>query len=176
MNRKKVGLMAGIGLLMAAAAVPGTALADTVYVTAGNLNCREGKSTDSAVLGTVPRGTKIQRESDDGTWSRVTVNGNACYVASRYLSSQEPSSVLDGKSAVQVHEKNVHVESSKDVFLDKNWEFASFSKINSEAAVYYKNGRADRGRGKTVRVNAGHGTRGGSSMKTLSAIRTDLPR
>ena len=90
MNRKKVGLMAGIGLLMAAAAVPGTALADTVYVTAGNLNCREGKSTDSAVLGTVPRGTKIQRESDDGTWSRVTVNGNACYVASRYLSSQCP--------------------------------------------------------------------------------------
>ena len=108
-----------------------------VYVTAGNLNCREGKSTDSAVLGTVPRGTKIQRESDDGTWSRVTVNGNACYVASRYLSSQEPSSVLDGKSAVQVHERNVQVESSKDVFLDKNWEFASFSKINSEAAVYY---------------------------------------
>ena len=150
----------------AAAAVPGTALADTVYVTAGNLNCREGKSTDSAVLGTVPRGTKIQRESDDGTWSRVTVNGNACYVASRYLSSQEPASVLDGKSAAQVHEKNVHVESSKDVFLDKNWEFASFSKINSEAAVYYKNGRADR-KGKTVCVNAGHGTRGGSSMKTL---------
>ena len=110
MNRKKVGLMVGIGLLMAAAAVPGTALADTVYVTAGNLNCREGKSTDSAVLGTVPRGTKIQRESDDGTWSRVTVNGNACYVASRYLSSQEPASVLDGKSAAQVHEKNVHVE------------------------------------------------------------------
>lgn len=144
----------------------GTALADTVYVTAGNLNCREGKSTDSAVLGTVPRGTKIQRESDDGTWSRVTVNGNACYVASRYLSSQEPASVLDGKSAAQVHEKNVHVESSKDVFLDKNWEFASFSKINSEAAVYYKNGRADR-KGKTVCVNAGHGTRGGSSMKTL---------
>ena len=166
MNRKKVGLMVGIGLLMAAAAVPGTALADTVYVTAGNLNCREGKSTDSAVLGTVPRGTKIQRESDDGTWSRVTVNGNACYVASRYLSSQEPASVLDGKSAAQVHEKNVHVESSKDVFLDKNWEFASFSKINSEAAVYYKNGRADR-KGKTVCVNAGHGTRGGSSMKTL---------
>ena len=166
MKRKKMGLMAGIGLLMAAAAVPGTALADTVYVTAGNLNCREGKSTDSAVLGTVPRGTKIQRESDDGTWSRVTVNGKACYVASRYLSSQEPASVLDGKSAVQVHEKNVHVESSKDVFLDKNWEFASFSKINSEAAVYYKNGRADR-KGKTVCVNAGHGTRGGSSMKTL---------
>ena len=131
MNRKKMGLMAGIGLLIAAAAAPGTALADTVYVTAGNLNCREGKSTDSAVLGTVPRGTKIQRESDDGTWSRVTVNGKACYVASRYLSSQEPASVLDGKSAVQVHEKNVHVESSKDVFLDKNWEFASFSTINS---------------------------------------------
>ena len=32
--------------------------------------------------------------------------------------------------------------------------------------MYYKNGRADR-KGKTVCVNAGHGTRGGSSMKTL---------
>ena len=101
MNRKKVGLMAGIGLLMAAAAVPGTALADTVYVTAGNLNCREGKSTDSAVLGTVPRGTKIQRESDDGTWSRVTVNGNACYVAKPVSEQPEPASVLDGASQPQ---------------------------------------------------------------------------
>lgn len=172
MNRKKAGLMVCLGLLMAGTVLPETALADTVYVTAGNLNCREGRSTESAVLGTVPRGTKIQRESDDGTWSQVTVGGKTCYVASRYLSSQSPAgnretdSGREGTSAVQTHEKNVYVESSADVFLDKNWEFASFSKINSGAAVYYKNGKADR-KGKTVCVNAGHGTRGGSSVKTL---------
>ena len=132
MNRKKAGLMVCLGLLMAGTVLPETALADTVYVTAGNLNCREGRSTESAVLGTVPRGTKIQRESDDGTWSQVTVGGKTCYVASRYLSSQAPAgnretdSGREGTSAVQTHEKNVYVESSADVFWIKTGNLLPF--------------------------------------------------
>lgn len=43
MNRKKVGLMAGIGLLMAAAAVPGTALADTGICDGGQFKLPGGK-------------------------------------------------------------------------------------------------------------------------------------
>ena len=128
MNRKKMGLMAGIGLLMAAAAVPGTALADTVYVTAGNLNCREGKSTDSAVLGTVPRGTKIQRESDDGTWSRVTVNGKACYAASRYLSSQEPAG--NRETAVPWMESQTY-RSTKKMYTWKAQRTCSWTKTGN---------------------------------------------
>ncbi len=49
--------------------------------------------------------------------------------------------------------------------LDSSWEYAQFSVINSGNAVMYtaKENRKD----KIIAVNAGHGTAGGSSVKTL---------
>ena len=54
---------------------------------------------------------------------------------------------------------------TKEIGLDSGWEYASFSKINSGKAVLYKAGQ--NGNGITIAVNAGHGTKGGSSQKTL---------
>ena len=52
------------------------------------------------------------------------------------------------------------------IMLNSKWQFADFSKINSGNAVLYK---ADKKRKHvTVAVNAGHGTTGGSSVKTFS--------
>ena len=52
------------------------------------------------------------------------------------------------------------------VYLDRSWRYADFSVINEGHAVLY---RAQSGRkGKTVAVNAGHGTKGGASKKTYS--------
>ena len=48
--------------------------------------------------------------------------------------------------------------------LDPSWEFADYSVINSGTAVYYA--AANNRNGITVSVNAGHGTKGGSSAKT----------
>jgi N-acetylmuramoyl-L-alanine amidase len=55
---------------------------------------------------------------------------------------------------------------TRQVYLDPSWEFADLSKINSGCAVLFraKNNR----RNITVALNAGHGTRGGSSVKTFS--------
>lgn len=52
----------------------------------------------------------------------------------------------------------------RKITLDKKWEFASFSKINSGAAGI---NRAKKNIKKfVVAVNAGHGTKGGSAVKT----------
>lgn len=57
-------------------------------------------------------------------------------------------------------------ESNKiEIGLDPNWTYASFSKINSGKSVLYKAG--GNAKGITIAVNAGHGTKGGSSQKTL---------
>lgn len=73
----------------------------------------------------------------------------------------------DGSMApgAQTHAESPYVEKTWDVGLDEAWTYASFSKIHSGKAVYYKNNQKDR-KNKTVCVNAGHGTRGGGAVKT----------
>ncbi len=54
---------------------------------------------------------------------------------------------------------------AKYITMDPNWEYASFSKINSGRAALYK---ADKRRKNIViGINAGHGTKGGTSKKTF---------
>ena len=55
-------------------------------------------------------------------------------------------------------------EDGQLISLDPNWEFADFSEINTGSAVFYS-ARQNRN-GIIVSVNAGHGTEGGSSVKT----------
>ena len=55
-------------------------------------------------------------------------------------------------------------ENGDPVSLDMSWEYASFSKINSGSAVFYK--ATENRKGLTIGVNAGHGTNGGGSVKT----------
>jgi len=79
--KKRIGAklagLAGLGILMTfGLTVP--ALADTVYVNASSLNYREAPSMDGRILGEFPRGTKIQRESENGEWSTILVNGARC--------------------------------------------------------------------------------------------------
>ncbi|MBO4903405.1 MAG: N-acetylmuramoyl-L-alanine amidase [Lachnospiraceae bacterium] len=55
-------------------------------------------------------------------------------------------------------------EPGQAVSLDPNWEYASFSKIHDGSAVYYA--ATENRCGLVVGVNAGHGTKGGTSVKT----------
>ncbi len=50
------------------------------------------------------------------------------------------------------------------VSLDPSWKYADYSKINSGSAVFYK--ASGNRKGKVIGVNAGHGTKGGASVKT----------
>ncbi len=146
-----------------------SAFADTVYVDVSTaLNYRSAPSMSGTVLGTFSRGTKLERISDDGEWSKIeTDQGSTVYVASRYLSTTALSSPSSsGGSAAQTAADSPYVSSSWSVPLDSAYKYASNSKINSGAAVYYQNGSSNRN-GKVICVNAGHGTSGGESVKTL---------
>lgn len=159
-NRGKWICTTGLGLLLATGSLF-PVFADTVYVNAGNLNYRNAPSTDSAVLGTLSRGTKLEREKNEGEWSVITVNGVKCYAASRYLSDQAPVAA----DVSQTPEDSPFVDKTWEVGLNSEYTYASFSKINSGKAIYYQNGSENR-KGKTVCINAGHGTKGGESVKT----------
>lgn len=158
---------AGGALALAVTVFP--AYADTVYVKADTLNYRSGPSLESSVLGTLRLGTKVERIENKGEWSCVEVDGRKCYAASQYLSSQAPSvgqkAADSGKAASQTPEESPYVDKSWNVALKSDYAYSSFSKINSGSAIYYQNGKENR-KGKTVCVNAGHGTKGGGSVKT----------
>ena len=160
---RKAGLAAGIGaILVTAAAFP--ALADTVYVNASALNYRNRPSMDAdAVLGTLPRGTKLERLSDEGEWSQVKLADSkvSVYVATRYLTASAPAA----QTQAQDKPDSSLAAASWEVGLDADYPYASFSAINSGKAVYYQSASKNR-KGKTVCVNAGHGTSGGESVKT----------
>ena len=60
--------------------------------------------------------------------------------------------------------QKAEVKEAGEIGLDPSWQYASFSKINSGKSVLYK--PSENGNGITIAVNAGHGTKGGSSQKT----------
>lgn len=134
---------------------------ETVYVTGSEVNLRASASTSSQVMAVLQMGEKLLRTGYTDTWSKVEYNGAVCYIASRYVSVTQPEQPKTGAAAV-----SSQVTGGTSVALNASWTYAEFSKINSGAAVLYK-AEGDNRKGITVCVNAGHGTSGGSSVKTL---------
>ena len=65
------------------------------------------------------------------------------------------------------YSKDIQTSKRKEISFDNKWEYAEFSKINDGKAILYK---ADQKNSKniTICINAGHGTKGGSKVKTYS--------
>ncbi len=59
---------------------------------------------------------------------------------------------------------NGSYQNGQQIYLNKSWEFAGNSEINSGCAVLYK--ASSNRKNIIVGVNAGHGTKGGTSRKT----------
>ena len=135
---------------------------ETVYVTTkegGTVNVRSScnKLNDSNVVASVDTGTELRRTGVGDGWSRIVLNGETAYMVSDFLSTEQPDlSVYSNSSSL----------AEGEVKLNSSWQYADFSKINSGAAVLYRSQGSSR-KGKTICVNAGHGTQGGSSVKTL---------
>ncbi len=114
------------------------------------------------------------------SWSGSVPTANECsacertearYVASAYLSTAQPvkkaaAQNTSGQSGAAASGNSDSAVSGTEVGLSANYKYAEFSKINSGKAILYKSTAASR-KNKTVCVNAGHGTKGGSSVKTL---------
>ena len=75
---------------------------------------------------------------------------------------EETTAVKETQAETKVQKSEV--KEAGEIGLDPSWQYASFSKINSGKSVLYKPG--ENGNGITIAVNAGHGTKGGSSQKT----------
>lgn len=54
-----------------------------------NLNLREGASTETAIIGKLPRGTAVTVYSEQDGWAKVNVNGKEGYVCTDYLTDQQ---------------------------------------------------------------------------------------
>lgn len=118
-----------------------TAVEETVYVTGSQVNLRKEAGTQAEIITRVNYGEELLRTGYHEKWSRVMYQGQECYISSDYVSTKKPEG------------------------FQSSWKYAEFSKIHSGSAVMYRSDVADR-KGITIAVNAGHGTKGGSSVKT----------
>ncbi len=133
-----------------------TNVEEIVYVTATSVNVRASWSTSSEIVGELYRGEAVKRTGAGQEWSRVIYKDQPRYIASQYLSADQPETEAPAQTAA----------AEGEVRLNPAWKYADFSKINSGAAMLYKASGSNR-KGITVCVNAGHGTSGGGSVKTL---------
>lgn len=121
---------------------------ETVYIMSDDVNIRT-TPVNGEVIGKANTGDSFHRTGYSDSWSRIEYSGQTAYVSSDYTTT-----------------KVVEKKTSESVSFDSSWEFAGNSKINSgTATLYYASGSNKKG--KTVCVNAGHGTSGGERVKTL---------
>lgn len=133
-----------------------TEASETVYVTGDQVNLRADASTSAEVVTSLSKGTSLKRTAVSDTWSRVVYQEKTCYISTQYVSTSQPETESPKAAATT---------GGTEVKMDSSWKYADFSKINSGAALLYKSEASSR-KGITVCVNAGHGTKGGSSVKT----------
>ena len=147
---------------------------ETVYVNGDSVNLRASASTVSKVVAVFKKGDKLRRTGYGDEWSRVEYEGMTCYIASRYVSAsaaasssgsgQEGTGGQSGQAAGALTGSGSLA--GGEVAFNPSWKYGEFSKINSGKAMLYKAEGSNR-KGITVCVNAGHGTSGGSGVKTL---------
>lgn len=77
------------------------------------------------------------------------------------------SAAPQGKANVTPQMQPVEYTNLQQITLDSTWEYADHSKINTGAAVLYRAPEESGRKGIVIGVNAGHGTVGGSKVKTL---------
>lgn len=149
---------------------------EMMYVNCDTLRMRSSAQLgDGNVAGSLSYGTRVQRVGKNSEWSIVLVNGTKRYVATRYLSPNPPAGSEQSSTSGSTNTtSSVNTSASPassttggtEIALSSGYKYADFSKINSGKAVLYKTAASDK-KNKTVCVNAGHGTSGGGSVKTL---------
>lgn len=90
--------------------------------------------------------------------------GEQILIAERELADVEKSVPLEEAELIAPEPTGTGEIWTEEVYLDPGWTNAGFSMINSGCAILYHTGAVPNG--ITVGVNAGHGTSGGTSVKT----------
>lgn len=136
---------------------------ERVYIQRDNVNVRTSPEVKDDNLAFVAgRGQDFHRTGYSDGFSRIEIDGKIYYISSEYLSVNPPepsetkaASKEDGGSAYA---------NGQQIGLDSGWKYADFAAITSGKAVFYQ--ASQNRKGKIIAVNAGHGTEGGTSVKT----------
>lgn len=161
---KSIVLLLGLGIMLWYCKFQSLAN-ETVYVNCDVLRCRSSAEIkDGNIVKNFYYGQALEKVADVGQWTAILLNGKTYYVFSQYVTGENPSVT---NAEVKKEAKIVAQEnwSQGEVGLDLTWKYADHSKINSGKAVLYE--ASVQRKEITVCVNAGHGTKGGSSVKTL---------
>lgn len=143
---------------------------ETVYVNATDLNIRVAPQPGSAVVAVLNTGAELKRTGYSESWSRVIYQDKECYAASRYLTSTKPEipetteAAAGAEASGSAGASQAGAGETELIGLNPDWKYAGFAKINTGQAVLYR--ASSNRKNKVVCVNAGHGTKGGSSVKT----------
>ena len=138
------------------AAVNFESVDETVYVKGDNVNLRTNPDTSGEKITAFNKGEELKRIGKSDKWSKVMYKDKEAYIATEFLTTEKP----------KAEETKAQVADGAEIGLNSSWKYADFSKINSGKAKLYK--ASGNRKNKVVCVNAGHGTKGGSSVKTLS--------
>lgn len=150
---------------MAQAPAPNfTDVSDTVYIRGSQVRLRTSPTTASTnnISAVLNNGAALSRTGDSDDWCRVNYQGATLYVSKAFVTTQNPA----GTSAGAGNAAGTQTADKTSITVDSSWRFAEFSMIKTGAATLYKS-TAENRKGITVCVNAGHGTNGGGSVKTL---------
>ena len=132
---------------------------ETVYVTNQNVNIRTQASSGAGVITRLSAGTELKRTGYSESWSQVVYQGQTCYISSQYVSTTKPAVPAETTPAAAA------AQGKEEIKLNMDWKYAGFAKITSGTAILYRSEGTNR-KGKVIGINAGHGTSGGSSVKT----------
>lgn len=148
-----------------APAISFTDVSDTVYIKGSQVRLRTTPDTgsDQNIAAVVESGTALTRTGDSSEWCRISYQGQTLYVHKSLVSGEkpQPQAAQGNISAVGQAATN-----GSQIGLDAGWKYAEFSAIKSGTATLYRSESAQK-KGITVCVNAGHGTSGGTSVKTM---------
>ena len=152
------------------------------YIQADTLNVRTSPEIkEGNVSEKMYRGEEVMVTGSGDGWVRIKRNGEDRYVSAEFLSSAPVSNEAAGNttegagntSGAPASAASGNAESYgsgvtvTEVGMDSGFRFYDFSKIKTGTAKLYKNHDGAHG-DVVVCVNAGHGTRGGERVKTLS--------
>lgn len=107
----------------------------TAYVKTNSRGLNLRAEPNGNILGSYPRGTKVTVLSNNGNWSKVSVDGKTGYMQTQWLSTK---SVSSGSSTVKPATGAAVVNNPRDtqvLFLRRE------ASANSESLGYYRNGK-----------------------------------
>ena len=136
-------------------------------------NAEESENTDTTINAEASKEIIIVNDSDEAADSKTVDDAsdntnentsNNTHNDDTNINTNNNTNNNTNDTDNDTNNNSIPLSNGTPVTLNRSWKYAEFSSINSGSATYYE-GTGDK-KGITIGVNAGHGTKGGSSVKT----------